>query len=74
MQCFLDFNDTKDGIPEIDTLLSGKEIAKRKYKLPIYVKENENYERRYAHLSQKDENYYMKLKIQQEYLKDQKKR
>ena len=51
MQCFLDFNDTKDGIPEIDTLLSGKEIAKRKYKLPIYVKENENYERRYAHLS-----------------------
>jgi hypothetical protein len=27
MQCYLDFNDTKDGIPEIDTHLTGQEIA-----------------------------------------------
>ena len=69
MQSYLNFNDSENGIPEIDSLLTGSTIEKRKYKLPIYLQENENYERRYAHLSQKNKNYYMKLNIQQEYIK-----
>ena len=69
MQSYLNFNP--NGIPEIDHLLSDKEIKNRKYKLPIYVKENENYDRRYAHLSQKDENYFMKLNVQKAYVKDE---
>lgn len=36
MQCYLDFNNTKEGTPEIDTLLTGKKIE-REYKLPIYI-------------------------------------